>query len=60
MAPVIWVSLMTSPPMLHMPVLTGATSAELTPWFDEYQEEFLRLMSFGEHETFDHPVACEP
>ncbi|KXZ49490.1 hypothetical protein GPECTOR_21g716 [Gonium pectorale] len=31
---------------------------ELTPWFDEYRSEFLRLLRFGDHETLDHPVAC--
>ncbi|MEW5318844.1 MAG: hypothetical protein WDW38_010029, partial [Sanguina aurantia] len=30
---------------------------ELTPWFDEYRNEFMRMLSFGEHETCDHPVA---
>lgn len=30
---------------------------QLTPWFAEYREEYLRLMTFGEHETLDHPVA---
>lgn len=30
-----------------------------TPWFRRYRAEFLRLMQFGEHETVDHPVACE-
>lgn len=32
---------------------------ELTPWFDEYRDEFMRMLSFGEHETCDHPVASE-
>jgi len=29
-----------------------------TPWFDAYQREFMRMLAFGELETFDHPVAC--
>ncbi|KAK9825400.1 hypothetical protein WJX81_000447 [Elliptochloris bilobata] len=29
-----------------------------TPWFDTYQREFMRMLAFGELETFDHPVAC--
>lgn len=32
---------------------------EVTPWFLEYRQEFLRLLGWGEHETLDHPVACE-
>ncbi len=29
-----------------------------TPWFNAYQREFMRMLAFGELETFDHPVAC--
>ncbi|KAG2449122.1 hypothetical protein HYH02_005870 [Chlamydomonas schloesseri] len=31
---------------------------ELTPWFEAYRSEFMRLLRFGDHETLDHPVAC--
>ena len=34
-------------------------AAEATPWFGAYRREYLRLLQFGEHETLDHPVACE-
>lgn len=30
-----------------------------TPWWDKYRDEFFRMTSFGELETFDHPVACK-
>lgn len=30
-----------------------------TPWFEAYKQEFLRTLSFSDHETFDYPVACE-
>lgn len=29
------------------------------PWFKQYREEYMRMLRFSEHETFDHPVACE-
>ncbi len=31
---------------------------ELTPWYAEYRAEFMRMLSFGEHEALDHPVAA--
>ena len=31
-----------------------------TPWFETYKREFLRTLTFSEHETFDYPVACRP
>ncbi|KAG2489318.1 hypothetical protein HYH03_012150 [Edaphochlamys debaryana] len=31
---------------------------ELTPWYDAYRSEFMRLLRFGDHETLDYPVAC--
>lgn len=30
-----------------------------TPWFDVYKQELFRMLMFGDHETFDYPVACE-
>ncbi|KAK9823583.1 hypothetical protein WJX72_003982 [[Myrmecia] bisecta] len=32
--------------------------ADSTPWFNGYRKEFVRTLAFGEHETFDHPIAC--
>ncbi|KAK9916791.1 hypothetical protein WJX75_007099 [Coccomyxa subellipsoidea] len=32
--------------------------ADNTPWWNKYRDEFARMMSFGEMESFDHPVAC--
>lgn len=31
---------------------------DLAPWFKEYRNEFLDLLCFDTHETFDHPVGC--
>jgi hypothetical protein len=34
--------------------------AELCPsWIKRFNRELMRTLSFSEHETFDHPVACE-
>ena len=30
-----------------------------TPWFETYKAEFLRMLLFNDHETFDQPLACE-
>ncbi|CAH8364666.1 unnamed protein product [Eruca vesicaria subsp. sativa] len=33
--------------------------AEIAPtWFQYYNKELIRTLSFSEHEAFDHPVAC--
>eukprot|EP00959_Pyramimonas_sp_CCMP1952_P317863 6652109-Pyramimonas_sp.AAC.1 len=29
-----------------------------TPWFTSYQDQFFRTLTFSEHESFDHPLAC--
>lgn len=29
-----------------------------TPWFEEFKQEFFRMLAFSDLETFDHPVAC--
>ena len=39
--------------------LAAAARADLTPWYRTYRREYLRMLQFGEHETLDHPVACE-
>ncbi|KAI4310617.1 hypothetical protein MLD38_035584 [Melastoma candidum] len=39
--------------------LLSKSPAEILPsWFKHVNEELIRTMSFGEHEAFDHPVAC--
>lgn len=38
----------------------AGTAVAATPWFETYQREFVRMLAFGELETFDHPVACAP
>ncbi|DBA74127.1 hypothetical protein WJX77_012500 [Trebouxia sp. C0004] len=42
-------------------VPTDLTKGQLNlqaPWFEAYRREFLRTMTFADHETFDYPVAC--
>ncbi|KAI4369129.1 hypothetical protein MLD38_017613 [Melastoma candidum] len=39
--------------------LLSKSPAEILPsWFKQVNRELIRTMSFGEHEAFDHPVAC--
>lgn len=33
--------------------------SELAPWLSEYEEEFHRLLKWGDHEAIDYPVAGE-
>ncbi|CAA6663549.1 unnamed protein product [Spirodela intermedia] len=33
-------------------------SESVPPWFQTFNRELLHTLSFSEHETFDHPVAC--
>lgn len=34
--------------------------SEIAPtWFQYYNKELIRTLSFSEHEAFDHPVACK-
>ena len=37
----------------------GADCGDATTWYGIYRDEFVRLMAFGDHETMDHPVACQ-
>ena len=39
-------------------LVAGKGAADSTPWWGRYKAEFLRMLSFGELETYDHPVAC--
>lgn len=38
---------------------TAGDFLESTPWFETYKAEFFRTLLFNDHETFDHPLACE-
>ena len=38
---------------------TGIESAILPLWFQLFNKELIRNISFSEHEAFDHPVACK-
>ena len=49
------------PGLLPETPLTCAGRVQIkTPWFDVYKQELFRMLMFGDHETFDYPVACEP
>ena len=32
---------------------------EQTPWFENFRQEFLRMLAFSDLDTIDQPVACE-
>jgi len=50
--------LLSDPPQLED--VLGKPEAELCPlWIKKFNRELMRTLSFSEHETFDHPVACE-
>ena len=38
---------------------TAGEVPDALPWFKQYREEYMRMLRFSEHETFDHPVACK-
>lgn len=40
-------------------MLTVSESRSTPPWFQTLNKEFIRAVSFSEHETFDHPVGCK-
>ncbi|KAF8709998.1 hypothetical protein HU200_029722 [Digitaria exilis] len=49
--------LLSDPPQLED--VLGKPEAELCPlWIKKFNRELMRTLSFSEHETFDHPVAC--
>jgi hypothetical protein len=46
--------------MNSMFAIISEPEAELCPsWIKRFNRELVRTLSFSEHETFDHPVACE-
>lgn len=47
-------------PTLQSLVAQAGSGVEATPWFRAYRSELFRMLAFGEHETFDHPVASAP
>ncbi|XP_058085040.1 uncharacterized protein LOC131232663 [Magnolia sinica] len=49
--------LQSDPPQLET-VLAMAKSKSQPSWFQIFNKELLRTVSFSEHEAFDHPVAC--
>ncbi|KAG7958379.1 hypothetical protein I3843_10G018400 [Carya illinoinensis] len=39
--------------------LLSSSESEIQPsWFEFFNKELVRTMSFSDHEAFDHPVAC--
>ncbi|KAK1643581.1 hypothetical protein QYE76_061386 [Lolium multiflorum] len=49
--------LLSDPPQLED--VLKKPEAELCPsWIKRFNRELVRTLSFSEHETFDHPVAC--
>ncbi|KAL6638002.1 hypothetical protein ACP70R_025574 [Stipagrostis hirtigluma subsp. patula] len=49
--------LLADPPQLQD--VLNKPEAELCPlWIKKFNRELMRTLSFSEHETFDHPVAC--
>ncbi|XP_057951278.1 uncharacterized protein LOC131146026 isoform X2 [Malania oleifera] len=39
-------------------VLTSSQAEILPSWFQFFNKELVRTLSFSDHEAFDHPVAC--
>ncbi|KAI4348871.1 hypothetical protein L6164_009540 [Bauhinia variegata] len=39
-------------------VLAGSESGNTPSWFQIFNNELVRMVSFSDHEAFDHPVAC--
>jgi len=33
---------------------------EQTPWFNDFKQEFMRMLMFSDLDTLDQPVACTP
>ncbi|THU74886.1 hypothetical protein C4D60_Mb04t38130 [Musa balbisiana] len=49
--------LISEPPQLEN--LLKNSESDLCPsWIETFNKELIRTLSFSEHETFDHPVAC--
>ncbi|KAK9289806.1 hypothetical protein L1049_007966 [Liquidambar formosana] len=49
--------LCSDPPQIET-VLTSSESEILPSWFQFFNKELVRTLSFSDHEAFDHPVAC--
>lgn len=45
--------------MTDRTISAGFESAILPSWFQLFNKELIRNISFSEHEAFDHPVACK-
>ncbi|CAN8256112.1 unnamed protein product [Cochlearia groenlandica] len=49
--------LKSDPP--HITDILSHPESEIAPtWFQFYNKELIRTLSFSDHEAFDHPVAC--
>ena len=40
-------------------LFAGPESEILPSWFEFFNKELVRTLSFSDHEAFDHPVACK-
>ncbi|KAJ3669964.1 hypothetical protein LUZ60_010288 [Juncus effusus] len=49
--------LLSEPPQLET-LLSKSESDILPAWIKTFNKELIRTLSFSDHETFDHPVAC--
>ncbi|KAJ4908303.1 Tetratricopeptide repeat (TPR)-like superfamily protein [Raphanus sativus] len=49
--------LKSDPPQITH-ILSDPESEIAPTWFQYYNKELIRTLSFSEHEAFDHPVAC--
>lgn len=49
--------LLSDPPQLET-ILNKSVSHLCPSWIQTFNKELIRTLSFSEHETFDHPVAC--
>lgn len=39
--------------------MTVVESETQSSWFQRYSRDYMRTLAFSEHETLDHPIACE-
>ncbi|EOA19805.1 hypothetical protein CARUB_v10000052mg [Capsella rubella] len=49
---------LTSDPPQITDILSNPESEIAPSWFQYYNKELIRTLSFSDHEAFDHPVAC--
>ena len=40
-------------------LIESARVDDASPWYNEYCEEYFRMLKFASHEAVDHPVICK-